>query len=59
MPAHIRRLTSAPGVGYCFLIELDFLSFEATADLDALIARSTTVRTVRAWVYKEHLRGIL
>ena len=29
------------------------------ADLDALIARMTTVRTARAWVYKEQLREIL
>jgi transposase len=32
---------------------------EAAADLDALIARMTTVRTARAWVYKERLREIL
>jgi transposase len=32
---------------------------EAEADLDALIARMTTVRTARAWVYKEQLREIL
>ena len=31
----------------------------AEADLDALIARMTTVRTARAWVYKEQLREIL
>jgi transposase len=32
---------------------------EAVADLDALIARMSTVRTARAWVYKEQLREIL
>lgn len=32
---------------------------EAAADLDALIARMATVRTARAWVYKEQLREIL
>ena len=32
---------------------------EAAADLDALVARMTTVRTARAWVYKERLREIL
>ena len=32
---------------------------EAAADLDALIARMTTVRTARAWLYKEQLREIL
>jgi hypothetical protein len=31
----------------------------AVADLDALIARMTTVRTARAWIYKEQLREIL
>ena len=32
---------------------------EAAADLGALIAKMTTVRTARAWVYKEQLREIL
>jgi len=31
----------------------------AAGDLDALIANLTTVRTARAWVYKEQLRDIL
>ena len=31
----------------------------AAADLDTLIARMTTVRTARAWLYKEQLREIL
>ena len=31
----------------------------AAADLDALIARMTTMRTARAWLYKEKLREIL
>jgi len=29
------------------------------AELDALIARMTPVRTARAWIYKERLRAIL
>ncbi len=32
---------------------------EAAADLDTLIAKMTTVRTARAWLYKEQLREIL
>jgi len=32
---------------------------EAAADLDALLAKMTTVRTARAWAYKEQLREIL
>jgi len=32
---------------------------DAAADLDALIARMTRVRTARAWAYKEQLREIL
>jgi transposase len=35
------------------------LSPAAAADLDALIARLTTLRTARAWAYKEQLRAIL
>lgn len=35
------------------------LSSAAAADLDALIARMATVRTARAWAYKEQLREIL
>ena len=31
----------------------------AAADLDALIAKMTTMRTARAWLYKEKLREIL
>jgi transposase len=37
----------------------DRASLEPEADLDALIARMSTVRTARAWVYKEQLREIL
>lgn len=35
------------------------LSPAAADDLDALIAKMTTIRTARAWVYKEQLREIL
>jgi transposase len=37
----------------------DRASLRPEADLYALIARMTTVRTARAWVYKEQLREIL
>jgi hypothetical protein len=35
------------------------LSPEAAADLDTLIGRMSTLRTARAWLYKERLREIL
>jgi transposase len=50
---------SLKGMRWCLLKDRARLSAEATADLDALIARMTTVRTARAWVYKEQLREIL
>ena len=50
---------SLKGLRWSLLKDRSDLSPEATADLDALIARLTTVRTARAWVYKERLREIL
>jgi transposase len=50
---------SLKGLRWSLLKDRSRLSPEATADLDALIARMTTVRTARAWVYKEQLREIL
>lgn len=35
------------------------LSAESRAEVDGLVARLTTKRTARAWVYREHLRAIL
>jgi hypothetical protein len=35
------------------------LGAEARTELDASIAQATTIRTVRAWLYKEQLREIL
>jgi transposase len=50
---------SLKGLRWSLLKDRSRLSAEAAADLDALIARMTTVRTARAWVYKERLREIL
>jgi transposase len=50
---------SLKGLRWSLLKDRSRLSSEAAADLDALIAKTTTVRTARAWVYKEQLREIL
>lgn len=50
---------SLKGMRWSLLKDRARLKPEALADLDALIARMTTVRTARAWVYKEQLREIL
>lgn len=50
---------SLKGLRWSLLKDRSSLKPEAAADLDALIARMTTVRTARAWVYKEQLREIL
>lgn len=50
---------SLKGLRWLLLKDRASLRPEAAADLDALIARMTTVRTARAWVYKEQLREIL
>lgn len=50
---------SLKGMRWSLLKDRSRLSPEAAADLDALIAKLTTVRTARAWVYKEQLREIL
>ena len=47
------------GLRWTLLKDRASLRPAAAADLDALIARMTTVRTARAWVYKEQLREIL
>ena len=54
-----RRDKSLKGLRWSLLKDRSSLRSEAAADLDALIARMTTVRTARAWVYKEQLREIL
>ncbi|MEQ1440800.1 transposase, partial [Fontimonas sp. SYSU GA230001] len=50
---------SLKGMRWSLLKDRASLRPEAAADLDALIARMTTVRTARAWFYKERLREIL
>lgn len=50
---------SLKGLRWSLLKDRSVLKSEAAADLDALIARMTTVRTARAWLYKEQLREIL
>jgi len=50
---------SLKGLRWSLLKDRASLKPAAAADLDALIARMTTVRTARAWAYKEQLREIL
>jgi transposase len=50
---------SLKGLRWALLKDRTRLAPAAAADLDALIARMTTVRTARAWAYKEQLREIL
>jgi transposase len=50
---------SLKGLRWKLLKDRSRLNTRDSADLDALIARMTTVRTARAWVYKEQLREIL
>ena len=54
-----RTTKSLKGMRWSLLKERARLKPAAAADLDALIARMTTVRTARAWLYKEQLREIL
>lgn len=50
---------SLKGLRWTLLKQRARLSEESRADLDALVARATTKRTARAWLYREHLREIL
>lgn len=50
---------SLKGLRWSLLKDRSRLSPAAADDLDALIAKMTTIRTARAWVYKEQLREIL
>lgn len=50
---------SLKGMRWKLLKDRSRLNTRDSADLDALITRMTTVRTARAWVYKEQLREIL
>lgn len=50
---------SLKGLRWSLLKDRSRLSAAATAELNDLIARMNTVRTARAWSYKEQLRQIL
>jgi transposase len=54
-----RTEPSLKGLRWSLLKDRSRLSAAAAADLDGLIARTRTVRTARAWGYKEQLREIL
>jgi len=50
---------SLKGMRWTLLKDRARLTTSAIAELDALLARLTTLRTARAWLYKEQLREIL
>lgn len=54
-----RTTQSLKGMRWLLLKDRANLKPAAAADLDALIAKMTTLRTARAWLYKEQLREIL
>lgn len=54
-----RTTKSLKGMRWSLLKDRASLKPEAQADLDALVAKRTTLRTARAWLYKERLREIL
>jgi transposase len=54
-----RSNKSLKGMRWSQLEDRASLKPEAAADPDALIARMSTVRTARAWAYKEQLRQML
>jgi len=54
-----RSEPSLKGMRWSLLKDRSRLRPEAAAELEALIARMSRVRTARAWVYKEQLREIL
>lgn len=54
-----KRDPALKGMRWKLLRNPEDLGAEARAELDALIAQATTIRTARAWLYKEQLREIL
>lgn len=54
-----RTIKSLKGLRWSLLKDRSSLKPEAGAELNALITKMTTVRTARAWAYKEQLREIL
>lgn len=51
--------SSLKGLRWTLLKNRDSLGESAQNDLDALLAKVTTMRTARAWLYREQLRDIL
>jgi transposase len=51
--------SSLKGLRWTLLKDRDSLGESAQNDLDALLAQVTTMRTARAWLYREQLRDIL
>ncbi|MFY9260292.1 MAG: ISL3 family transposase [Gallionella sp.] len=58
---HIEQKTdpTLKGMRWALLKDRSKLSDSQCADLDALVARITTKRTAKAWLYREQLREIL
>lgn len=54
-----RHDTSLKGMRWTLLKDPASLNPQAAAELDSLVARLTTMRTARAWLYKEQLRDVL
>ena len=54
-----KRDPSLKGLRWTLLKDRSRLNAGAQAELDALVARFTTKRTARAWLYREQLRDIL
>lgn len=54
-----KRDPALKGMRWKLLRDPESLGQEDRTELDALIARATTIRTARAWLYKEQLREIL
>jgi transposase len=50
---------SLKGMRWTLLKDLSRIGAEESARLDAVLAQLTTLRTARAWLYKEQLRAIL
>ena len=50
---------SLKGLRWKLLKDRNNLNAQSRADLDAFLAKLTTKRTARAWVYREHLREIM
>lgn len=54
-----KRAPALKGMRWKLLRNPDCLDQDDRAELDVLIAQATTIRTARAWLYKEQLREIM